>query len=143
MRQNTSVRSFNRNPAVNAQSNTQTIHRSNLQSNRVNRVTTREHGFRRGEATTTNNTAVSTGASRERFARGQNFRRERNVTANTNQNVTINRTRNVNRNVRVVNNWRSDRFAGRNYVAFRNYHRSWHDRAWWRGHYDRIIFVSG
>jgi len=47
------------------------------------------------------------------------------------------------RNVRIVNNWRSDRFRGQNYAAFRDYRRQWHDRTWWRNHYSRIIFVSG
>jgi len=73
----------------------------------------------------------------------------RNITARErvngarNRNVTVNRTRNVNRNVTVVNHWSGNRFAGRNYAAFRNYHRAWHDRGWWRNHYSHIIFVSG
>ncbi len=49
----------------------------------------------------------------------------------------------MNRNVTVVNHWRGNRFAGRNYAAFRNYHRAWHDRGWWRNHYNNVIFVSG
>jgi hypothetical protein len=138
--QNTSARSFNRHSGVNAHTNTEaSVARSNQ---RFNRVTTRERGFRRGQATT-NNGAVSNGAARERFGRGQNIQRERTISANTNRNVTINRTRNINRNVTLVNNWRSDRFSGRPYVAFRNYQRSWHDRGWWRNHCDRIVFVSG
>jgi Putative peptidoglycan binding domain len=66
--------------------------------------------------------------------------------------VAINRNRNFNRtqnatfyrggNVRVTNNWRSDAFRGERYWAFRNYHRQWHDRSWWRSRYDRIIFVN-
>jgi hypothetical protein len=139
-RQNTSVRSFNRHPSVNAQTNTNTsVTRSNVGSNRV---TARERGFHRGQVTT-NNASVSNGTSRERFTRGQNIQRERAVTANTNRNVTINRTRNINRNVTLVNNWRSNQFSGRSYGAFRNYQRSWHDRGWWRSHYNRVIFVSG
>jgi len=54
-------------------------------------------------------------------------------------NVAINRARNA----RIVNNWRSDRFRGQSYAAFRDYHRQWHNRTWWRNHYSRIIFVSG
>lgn len=65
--------------------------------------------------------------------------RDRNVTFNQGSNVTVNRTRNV----AVTNNWRSSQFSGRQYVAFRNYQRTWHDRAWWSSHYSRIIFVSG
>jgi len=43
----------------------------------------------------------------------------------------------------VTNNWRGNQFSGRQYAAFRDYHRTWHDRDWWRHHYTRIIFVSG
>ena len=79
--------------------------------------------------------------------------RNRNAMVNRNQNVMVNRERNIgmNRNVTVrrganatvTNNWRSGQFSGRQYTAFRNYHRTWHDRGWWRSHYSRIIFVSG
>ena len=54
-------------------------------------------------------------------------------------NVAANRGRNIG----VVNNWRSDRFRGQNYVVFRDYRRQWHDRTWWTNHYSRVIFVSG
>ena len=47
------------------------------------------------------------------------------------------------RNARIVNHWRSERFSGRNYAAFRNYRREWHNRHWWRSHYNRIEFVLG
>src|SRR5436309_9485291 len=61
--------------------------------------------------------------------------------------LAINRERNfaVNRrgNFAINNNFRSDAFRGQQYAAFRNYHREWHDRGWWRSHCDRIIFVSG
>jgi len=67
--------------------------------------------------------------------------------------MAVNRGRNVilgsnvaanrGRNIGVVNNWRSDRFRGQNYVVFRDYRRQWHDRTWWTNHYSRVIFVSG
>jgi len=71
--------------------------------------------------------------------------RANNVELNRNRNVTVNRTRNVNvnRNVSVNNNWRSSRFAGTRYAAFRNYHREFHNRDWWHNHYSRVVFVSG
>ena len=79
-----------------------------------------------------------------RFRDANEFR-ERN-------NVAINRERNFNRtqnaafyrggNVRITDNWRGDAFRGQRYWAFRNYNRQWHDRSWWRSHYDRIIFVN-
>src|SRR5437588_10882545 len=70
--------------------------------------------------------------------RDRNFR-DRTVAGNAAANVAVNR----NRNVAVTNNWRSGQFSGQQYAAFRDYHRSWHDRDWWRSHHDRIVFVSG
>jgi len=96
--------------------------------------------------------------------------RERNLAVNRTRNVEVNRARNTNefrernnvafnrdrnfnrtqnaafyrgRNVRVTNNWRGEAFHGQRYTVFRNYQRQWHDRGWWRSHYDRIVFVSG
>jgi hypothetical protein len=89
-----------------------------------------------------NRTVHNTNAVRARNSTVVN--RERTLNNRTN-NVAVNRERNrtVNRNVSVNNNWRGQRFSGRNYAAFRNYHREWHNRAWWRSHHDRIVFVSG
>jgi hypothetical protein len=43
----------------------------------------------------------------------------------------------------IANNWRGEAFAGRQYGAFRNYQRQWHDSGWWRHHCgDRIVFVT-
>ena len=73
--------------------------------------------------------------------------RERNLTVNRNRNIAVNRERNITvnrrRNVTIVNNWRSERFSGRQYAAFRNYRREWHDRGWWSSHFPRITFVFG
>jgi hypothetical protein len=96
--------------------------------------------------------------------------RNRNVAVNRTRNSDVNRVRNANEfrarngvvvnrepnfnqtrnftyyrggNVRVTNNWRGDAFRGQRYGAFRNYHSQWHDRGWWRSHYNRIIFVNG
>jgi hypothetical protein len=74
------------------------------------------------------------------------FRGRNNVAINRNRNFAVNRTQNAayyrRGNVRITNNWRGDAFRGQRYAAFRNYHRQWHDRSWWRNHYDRIIFVN-
>ena len=74
------------------------------------------------------------------------FRGRNNVAINRNRNFAVNRTGNAayyrGGNVRVTNNWRGDAFRGQRYAAFRNYNRQWHDRSWWRSHYDRIIFVN-
>jgi hypothetical protein len=43
----------------------------------------------------------------------------------------------------VTNNWRGSDFSGRQYWAFRNYQRQWHDSGWWHHHCgDRIVFVT-
>jgi hypothetical protein len=89
--------------------------------------------------------------------------RERNVAINRARNVEVNRDRNAaelrarnnlagnrggnfayyrGRNVAINNNFHSAAFRGQQYAAFRNYHREWHDRGWWRSHYNRIVFVN-
>jgi hypothetical protein len=37
----------------------------------------------------------------------------------------------------------SQYWQGKNYWAFRNYRPVWHDRVWWRNHYNRVVFVYG
>jgi Putative peptidoglycan binding domain len=37
----------------------------------------------------------------------------------------------------------SQYWQGKNYWAFRNYRPVWHDRWWWRSHYNRVVFVYG
>jgi len=136
--QNNSARAFNRQATINARTNAQT-------AARTNRVTARERNVRRAQ-TTTNNAAVAntTGGRVTRRDALREQRVQQRAINSTNRNVTINRTRNVNRNVRLVNNWRSDRFAGQRYVAFRNYRRAWHDRGWWHRHYgSSLTFVFG
>ena len=85
-------------------------------------------------------------ADANRFRNANEFRGRNNVTINQNRNFAVNRTSNAayyrGGNVRITNNWRGDAFRGQRYAAFRNYHRQWHDRNWWRSHYDRIIFVN-
>ena len=47
------------------------------------------------------------------------------------------------RRAAVTNNWRGSEFSGRQYWAFRNYERQWHDSGWWHHHCgDRIVFVT-
>jgi hypothetical protein len=83
-------------------------------------------------------------ANVNRFRNTNEFRGRNNVAINRERN--FNRTQNAafyrGRNVRITNNWRGDAFRGERYWAFRNYNRQWHDRHWWRSHYDRIIFVN-
>jgi len=81
-----------------------------------------------------------------RFRNANEFRGRNNVAIDRNRNFAVNRTGNAayyrGGNVRITNNWRGDAFRGQRYWAFRNYNRQWHDRSWWRSHYDRIIFVN-
>lgn len=98
----------------------------------------RERNFRNTTERNRNDVTVNRERNlRVNRERNINVNRERNVTVNRERNVTINRTRNV----RIVNNWRG--FSGRQYVAFRNYRRQWHDRGWWTSHYNRIVFAFG
>jgi hypothetical protein len=43
-----------------------------------------------------------------------------------------------NRRIEGSQNWQ-----GRQYAAFRNYKSEWHDKNWWHGHHNRIVFVFG
>jgi Putative peptidoglycan binding domain len=85
-------------------------------------------------------------ANVNRFRNANELRNRNNVAINRNRNFAVNRTGNAayyrGGNVRVTNNWRGDAFRGQRYTAFRNYNRQWHDRGWWRSHYDRIVFVN-
>ena len=116
---------------------------------------------RKQEVRARNNVAVNrdrniaTNRSRNAEVRARNnaaVNRERNLAANRARNVEVNRNRNFNgtrnfayyngRNTRINNNFRSAAFRGQQYTTFRNYHRQWHDRGWWRSHYNRIVFVN-
>jgi hypothetical protein len=94
------------------------------------------------------NTAVNRASNADvnRFRNANEFRSRNNLAVNENRNVVVNRTGNAayyrGGNVRITNNWRGDAFRGQRYAAFRNYNRQWHDRGWWRSHYDRIVFVN-
>jgi hypothetical protein len=83
-----------------------------------------------------NNVAVSRETNRS-------VERNRNFEGGRRGNVTVNRERNITRNVRVTNNWRGERFQGRQYSAFRNYHRQYRHRDWYHQHHNRIVFVFG
>ena len=118
----------NRNLAVNRDGNVAANRSSNFDANRERNVAVNR----------TRNADVN------RFHNTNEFRGRNNVAIN--RNVAVNRTANAayyrGGNVRITNNWRSDAFRGQRYAAFRNYHRQWHDRGWWRSHCDRIIFVN-
>jgi len=75
------------------------------------------------------------------------FRSRNGLAINRDRNFAVNRTTNFDvnrrRNVTINNNFRSGAFRGQQYAAFRNYHTQWHDRGWWRSHFDRIVLVNG
>ena len=118
-----------------ATANANRFRNANEFRNRDNVAINRERNFNRTEDTELN-----------RFRNVNEFRGRNDVVINRNRNVTLNRTQNTTfyrgGNVRVTNNWRGDAFRGQRYWASRNYNRQWHDRGWWRSHYDRIIFVN-
>ncbi len=67
-----------------------------------------------------------------------------NVAANRGRNLTLGRNVAINRatNARVVDYWRSAPFHGRNYAAFYNYNRVWHDSGWWVSNYPWIVYAN-
>lgn len=81
-----------------------------------------------------------------RYRNTNEFRADNNFAMNRDRNFALNQTRNFDYyrqgKVRITNNWNGDAFSGQRYAPFRNYQREWHDRGWWRSHYDRIIFVD-
>lgn len=42
-----------------------------------------------------------------------------------------------------ANHWRNGAHWHASHAVFAGYHRAWHDRYWWHGHYDRVAFVGG
>jgi hypothetical protein len=152
-----------RNFAVTRTRNDVTRHRNTNESRARSNVTVnreRNLAVNRTRNANINRTRNSVAVNRERNrtvnrtrnaevnrARNANeFRGRNNVAINRNRNFAVNRTGNAayyrGGNVRVTNNWRGDAFRGQRYAAFRNYNRQWHNRSWWRSHYDRIIFVN-
>jgi len=158
----------NPNRVVNQDARMRAFHQRNFSSNRDFRAR-RNVAVDRDRNFAVNRTR-NFDVNRDRTA--AEFRARNDLAVNRNRNFAINRTRNfdVNRNrntaefrarnglavnrernfafnrrsnFAINNNFQSDAFRGQQYAVFRNYHREWHDRGWWRSHCDRIIFVSG
>ena len=76
----------------------------------------------------------------------EQFRARNNVALNRNRNLGVNQRSNFayyrGGNARINNDFHSAAFRGQRYSVFRNYNRQWHDRGWWRSHYNRIVFVN-
>ena len=133
----------NSNAVVNQDARMRAFSQRNLSSNqdfraRSNVVVNRDRNF---AINRTRNFDVNRDRNTDQFSA------RNSLAINRDRNFAINRTRNfeVNRrgNVAINNNFRSGAFRGQQYAAFRDYHREWHDRGWWRSHYDRIVFVNG
>jgi len=123
-----------------------TARERNLAANRNRNVAVNR--TRNFEANRERNAAVNRTKDAEvnRVRNANELRARNNVAVSRTRNFAINRTGNATYyrggNVRVTNNWRGDAFRGQRYAAFRNYNRQWHDRNWWRSHYNRIVFVN-
>ena len=69
-----------------------------------------------------------------------------NLANQQNTNVRLSNQANVHRlhaNVAITNNWKGQQFNGQHYSVFRNYHREFHDRDWYRHNHSRIVFYFG
>ena len=151
---NEALRERNRTQEFRARNNVAVNRDRNLAVTRTRNDVNRYHNT--NESRARNSVAVNrerdVTVNRTRFAevnRARNaneFRDRNNMAINRNRNFAVNRTGNAayyrGGKVRITNNWRGNAFRGQRYAAFRNYNRQWHDRSWWRSHYDRIIFVN-
>src|SRR6266567_4100017 len=61
-----------------------------------------------------------------------------NLQANTRPAAVAGVTFQQNRHIQGSQTWQ-----GSNYRVFRNYSSQWHERNWWRNHYNRVVFVYG
>jgi hypothetical protein len=137
---NTSAARFNRRSQdVTPQTHSAAVRENNPRTNRVQ--TLRDRSVRNTNQVRARSDLTVNRERNLRVNRGGNVavNRERNFSVNRGRNITNNRLRNVT----ITNNWRGERFSGRQYAAFRNYHREWHDRGWWGSHFSRITFVFG
>jgi hypothetical protein len=119
---------------------------STMRANRIEAAKARNmRNLARANALPRNRTEAAT-IRNERIAQATRAVARRNLgPVNRQRNLTLARNVLHNRagNIRIVNNWRSDRFRDPTYAAFYNYTPTWHDRAWWRSHFTRIVFVLG
>jgi hypothetical protein len=71
------------------------------------------------------------------------------VKVNAHQNANFGRNANFKGNANhfanqhFANHWRSGMHWRNSHALYAGYHRVWHDRGWWRGHYNRVLFVNG
>jgi hypothetical protein len=149
-------RNLSRNQEFRARSNVAVNRDSNVAVNRPRKADV-NRSRNTNESRARNNAAVNrernfavnrtSNADVNRYRNANEFRPRNSAAMTRNRNVAVNGTRNFayyhRGNVGINNNFHSAAFRGQKYAVFRNYHRQWHDRSWWRSHYDRIIFVNG
>jgi hypothetical protein len=101
---------------------------------------------------TTQNANLPGSQSNTQFTKNKNFTKNvtRNNTRVTNVNVkNFQVTKNFNNKYQAVKFQPGVRFKnssnwkGNNYIVFRNYSPSWHDRFWWQNHHSRIVLIGG
>ena len=137
-----SARFRQRNNVVTTQSNVNAAGRQNvMRTKRTNRFQASQQTSVRKANRFQNRNNVAVSSERNLNVDGnRSFQgSRRGDRLNRDGNLRINRTRNVT----VTNNWRGDRFSGRQYSAFRNYNRQHHHRDWYHHHHNRIVFVFG
>ena len=122
-------------------------HRNVTVQNNANVAVSRNH-LRSARVHTANDTTVqNTNRIRARsdvaVNRERNINRSRNFNVNRERNVTINRQNNVNINRERNMTFNRDRNVRNGFAEARRVHgREFHDRDWWRHHYNRIVFVN-
>ena len=136
----------NNNAAVAVQKGPTNVHATNTQvrSQHINSTTPfRTHGANQTDLTVHHNAlnahvATQTDVNLRRNNHSGNLAGQMNVGVHNQMNVHRQHI-----NVAITNNWKSQQFSGQHYTAFRNYHREFHDRDWWRHNHSRIVFYFG
>jgi hypothetical protein len=87
----------------------------------------------------------TSGSTNTQITKNKNF--TKNVTKVNVKNFNV--TKNFNNKYQAVKFQPGVRFKnssnwkGNNYIVFRNYSPSWHDRFWWENHHNRIVLIGG
>jgi hypothetical protein len=87
----------------------------------------------------TNQSKINTASNAAFRSNGQKYKAQHfNLASNTRSTKYSAVKFQQNRRIQGSQYWK-----GNSYWAFRNYNPVWHDRVWWRNHYNRIVFVYG
>jgi len=118
------------------------VNRNAIRSNRT-RAFHEQNVSSRSQIGTRNNATLNRGRN-VNVNRNVTVNRQRNLTANRARNLTLNQQRNltVNRQRNLAFNRQSNARISFN-QAVRLHGREFHDRGWWRSHFNTIVFVNG